>query len=273
MPVLILIFAVSRGECRGETPKQGKAASSTQALRTPEAVERGHKLFGSACAGCHGAHGEGGRGPKLSEGELVRGAKDEKLFSSIKNGVPGTEMPPFPLPDDQIRELLGFIRSLSAPAADAIVAGDAEAGRTVFYGAGGCNSCHRIRGEGGFLGPDLSNAGATRTLLQLRTALTNPELRGDSEYRGVRVVLKSGKALEGVMRNATNYSFEVQDKDGNLRPLAADEIREITYRKSSLMPSYAGKLSAADLDNLLAFLSRQIARPRPNPDQEQPPAQ
>jgi putative heme-binding domain-containing protein len=271
--VFILLFAVSRVECRGETPKQDKAASSTRALRTPEAVERGRKLFSSACAGCHGAHGEGGRGPKLSEGELVRGAKDEKLFSSIKNGVPGTDMPPFPLPDEQIRELLGFIRSLSAPAADANVAGDAEAGRALFYGAAGCNACHRIRGEGGFLGPDLGNAGATRTLLQLRTALTNPELRGNSEYRGVRVALKSGKTLEGVMRNATNYSFEVQDKDGNLRPLAADEIKEIVYRKSSLMPSYAAKLSAADIDNLLAFLSRQIARPRPNPDQEQPPSQ
>lgn len=270
VPGLALLFAAARGE----TPKQDKAGSSMRALRTPEAIERGRKLFNSACSGCHGPHGEGGRGPKLSGGDLVRGAKDEKLFSSIKNGVPGTDMPPFPLPDEQIRELLGFIRSLSAPAADTNVPGDAEAGRALFTGSAGCNRCHRIHGDGGFLGPDLTNIGATRTVLQLRNALLKPEVRGDGEYRGVRVVLKSGRTIEGVMRNATNYAFEVQDKDGGLHPLTAHEIKEIVYRKASLMPSdYASKLSAADIDNLLAFLSRQIARPRPNPDQEQTPAQ
>ncbi len=269
VPGLALVFAAARSE----TPKQDKPVSSMRALRTPEAIERGRKLFNNACSGCHCPHGEGGRGPKLSEGDLVRGAKDERLFSSIKNGVPGTDMPPFPLPDEQIRELLGFIRSLSAPAADTNVPGDAEAGRAVFVGSAGCKSCHRIHGEGGFLGPDLTNIGATRTVLQLRNALVKPEVRGDGEYRGVLVVLKSGRTIDGVMRNATNYAFEVQDKDGNLHPLAAHEIKGIVYRTSSLMPSdYASKLSAADIDNLLAFLSRQIARPRPNPDQEQTPA-
>lgn len=251
-----------------------KSAQSMRALRTPEAVERGRKLFGTACSGCHGPHGEGGRGPKLSEGDLVRGAKDERLFSSIKNGVPGTDMPPFPLPDDQIREILGFIRDLSAPAADAVVAGNPETGRALFTGKAQCNSCHRIHGQGGFLGPDLTNIGATRTLLQLRSSVLKPEVRGDGEYQGVRVSLKSGRTFEGVVRNATNYAFEFQDKDGNLRPLSAEEIGEIVYRKASLMPSgYGSKLSSEEVDNLLAFLSRQIARPRPIQDQEQTPAQ
>jgi putative heme-binding domain-containing protein len=267
-------FALLSAAARGETPKQDKAASSMRALRAPEAVERGRKLFNSACSGCHGLHGEGGRGPKLSDGELVRGAKDEKLFSSIKNGVPGAGMPPFPLPDEQIRELLGFIRSLSAPAADVSLPGDPAAGRALFAGPAGCIRCHRIRGEGGFLGPDLTNIGAARTLLQIRNALVKPELRGDGEYRGVRVVLKTGRVIEGVMRNATNYAFEVQDNNGELHPLAAQEIEKIEYRRDPLMPSdYASKLSAAEIDHLIAFLSRQTARPRPNPDQEQTTAQ
>jgi putative heme-binding domain-containing protein len=267
-------FALWSAAARGETPQQDKAASSKRALRSPEAIERGRKLFNSACSGCHGLHGEGGRGPKLSDGDLVRGAKDEKLFSSIKNGVPGADMPPFPLPDEQIRELLGFIRSLSAPAADVNAPGDVTAGRALFTGQAGCNRCHRIRGEGGFLGPDLTNIGATRTLLQIRNALVKPGVRGEGEYRGVRVVLNTGRTIEGVMRNATNYAFEVQDSNGELHPLAAQEIEEIAYRRDSLMPSdYASKLSAAEIDNLIAFLSRQTARPRPNPDQEQTPAQ
>ena len=68
-------------------------------LRSPESIASGQKLFASACSACHGKTGEGGRGPNLADGVLVRRSKDERLFSSIKNGVPGSDMPGFPIGD------------------------------------------------------------------------------------------------------------------------------------------------------------------------------
>jgi mono/diheme cytochrome c family protein len=66
----------------------------------PVAIAAGQKLFTAACSGCHGYHAEGGRGPNLADGSLARRKDAQHLFGSIQKGVPGTDMPPFNLPDD-----------------------------------------------------------------------------------------------------------------------------------------------------------------------------
>src|SRR5437899_6310587 len=68
----------------------------------PDAILAGKKLFATSCSGCHGANAEGGRGPNLMKGRMIRRSSDTVLFTSIKKGVPGTDMPPTNLPDDQI---------------------------------------------------------------------------------------------------------------------------------------------------------------------------
>src|SRR5437016_5527430 len=68
----------------------------------PDPAEAGQELFAGACAACHGPNGEGGHGPGLADGRRVRRLSDEQLFDSIKQGVPGTDMPPCALPDEQI---------------------------------------------------------------------------------------------------------------------------------------------------------------------------
>ncbi len=244
-----------------EDPHPKKEAAITVTI-TPEAVEAGNKLFGTACAGCHGQHGEGGRGPKLNDGGSIREAPDERLLASITQGVKGTGMPPFSFPDAEVRNLIAFIRSLSAAAADSVVAGNPEAGRAIFYGKGQCGSCHNIRGNGGLLGPDLSDEGAARSVLQLRTAILSPAIRPGGDYRGARITLHSGQKLEGVLRGATNYSYELQTAAGDLHLLAAEDIREIHLRKNSVMPSYADRLAPPEIDDLVAFLAHQTVRPR-----------
>jgi len=228
---------------------------------SPEAIEAGARLFATACTGCHGQRGQGGRGPKLNDGELVRGATDERLFSSITHGVKGTSMPPFSFTEVEVRRLIAFIRSLSAPASEGLVHGDAANGRSIYYGKGQCATCHSIRGNGGLFGPDLSDIGAVRSLAQLRNALIAPVFQADGDYRAATVVLRSGERIEGVLRGATNYSFELQTDQGDLHLVDATEVREIQLRKDPLMPSYEGRLTAAQLDDLLAFLARQTLRP------------
>ena len=62
----------------------------------------------SACAGCHGKTGEGGRGPNLNDGKLVRRLNDQRLFSAIKAGVPGSDMPAFPIGDQKIWQIVSL---------------------------------------------------------------------------------------------------------------------------------------------------------------------
>src|SRR5262249_1994999 len=110
----------------------------------PEDIEAGKQLFVGACSACHGPNGEGGHGPSLVNGWQIRRASDRDLFNSIRNGVPGTNMPPFAASDEKIRQLAAFVRSLSRPAIESGAKGDAAAGRDIFFRKGGCAGCHMI---------------------------------------------------------------------------------------------------------------------------------
>ena len=83
-------------------------AFMTQASGASE-VGSGRKLFEKSCGACHGENAQGGRGPSLT-GEMRHGASDEEILHNILNGIPGTGMPPFPMPDEEARAIVAYLR-------------------------------------------------------------------------------------------------------------------------------------------------------------------
>src|SRR5437763_16915487 len=88
-------------------------------------LTEGQKLFTGQCAGCHGADAHGtDRGPGLVRNRRVRSRSMQQLRDFIRKGAPGSGMPAFDLPADQIDALATLLHSLNAPAAESIVLGD-----------------------------------------------------------------------------------------------------------------------------------------------------
>ena len=241
--------------------KDGKD-SKHRFIGDPVAIEAGRKLFANGCGACHGPDGKGGRGPNLRERVFWHPVEDDTLYNAIQKGI-GGNMPAANLPEEQAWQVVAFVRALTAPALETpIVAGNPEAGRALFAGKAGCANCHRIRGTGGGLGPDLTNIGGTRALPQLREAILDPESIGAANYRGVEVTMKNGQKFKGVARNRTNYSLQLQDRDGNMHLIKMHEVAEMKLSEGSPMPrNYKDRLSADDVDNLVAYLRDQSARP------------
>ena len=80
----------------------------------PAAVAAGQRLYDQTCQSCHAPAGRGDRGPALDTGRFTRGNEDGDLFHTIREGVPGTQMPPFRrLTDQQVWQLVSYVRSLS----------------------------------------------------------------------------------------------------------------------------------------------------------------
>lgn len=88
-------------------------------------LSEGKRLFGwFNCTGCHG-NGGGGSGPPLMDAKWIYGGNIENIVATIREGRPNG-MPSFrgKIPDNQIWQIAGYVRSLSGNAAQ-----DAAPGR------------------------------------------------------------------------------------------------------------------------------------------------
>jgi cytochrome c oxidase cbb3-type subunit 3 len=97
----------------------------------------------------------------------------------------------------------------------------------VFTGKGGCLKCHMLNGQGGTIGPDLSNIGAQVTLKHLRQALTQ-EGPIPPDYRPIKVVTRDGQTVEGIAKNEDAFSVQMLDYQNKLHLYDTNELREIT---------------------------------------------
>jgi cytochrome c oxidase cbb3-type subunit 3 len=79
------------------------------------AVSEGKALFNSMnCSGCH-FEGGGGIGPPLMDQEWIYGSEPQQIFSSIADGRPnGMPAWKYTLSNQQIWELVSYVRSLSS---------------------------------------------------------------------------------------------------------------------------------------------------------------
>jgi putative heme-binding domain-containing protein len=208
-------------------------------------------LFANRCADCHGPDAKGKLGPDLTQ-RWARGASDESAFDVIRNGVPGSSMPPSGAPDNEIWAIVAYLRSISIVPQLAST-GDAARGRALF--ANECASCHQVSGEGGALGPDLTSIGATRSRVSLTAALREPSASVALGFRAVTAVTRSGERVEGVVKGEDAFSLQVVTVGGELEAFQKRDLEGLERSSKSLMPVYdSSKLSDAALEDLLAYL-------------------
>src|SRR5919106_6293978 len=96
---------LSQSHPPGKNPHLGDKAS----------IRTGMLQYRVRCGDCHGLDARGYRGPDLSAA-IAGGATDERLFQTIRKGVPGTEMPPTNLADDDVLMIIAYLRNLGGAA-------------------------------------------------------------------------------------------------------------------------------------------------------------
>ena len=214
-------------------------------------VETGHEIFLKNCSACHGSEAKGGRGPDLTTGHWKWGATDAAILENILKGIAGTQMSAFPMPEEDARAVVAWLRSLRDLGPDERVTGDRAAGRALFFGSAGCSKCHIFGGQGGRLGPDLTRIADENNLQQLKKDITEPH---DSLREGYRTaeVRTAGGLIRGVIKNEDTFSLQIMDEHEKLHMLLKSEVQDVSHPARSLMPRI--QLSNSDVDNLCAFL-------------------
>lgn len=227
---------------------------------SPDDIAAGGRIYRSHCADCHGLTGQGGKGPDLTSGQYFHGSSDEALHKNISDGIPGTAMPSQFFSADQVWQIVAFVRTLAAKGSAQAPAGNAAEGAKVFR-AKGCVNCHLVRGEGGVNGPDLSFVGSQRPVSEIRRAILEPNAIVEMEYWQADIVMENGTPYRGFLLNEDTYNVQMLHPAKGLLTLPKRDFRKYTVVKTSIMPSYQGRLQDAELQNLVAYLW-SLQRPR-----------
>ena len=243
------------GFCVGVLIAAQPAWAQSNVFDTPEGIAQGTALFQSRCTYCHGAHGEGGRGPDLTSGAYRHGGTNSALFTTVRNGISGTEMPNVGFSDDESWKVVAFLKKLASSGPMEKAPGDAAAGQLVFEGKGRCLTCHTAGHGGGSVGPDLSEVGRRRSLKYLEESLVKPEADVPVRYRGIQVITKTGQTVSGIRVNEDDLSIQIRDTSDNIRSFMKTDVKDIRFDNPSLMPAYGSTLSKKEIEDVVAYLS------------------
>jgi cytochrome c oxidase cbb3-type subunit III len=268
---------------RGGGPGTG-AAVANPAIGNAQAVAEGEKLYNQTCTACHGRDGSGGElGPPIATpNRRYLRRTDQEVFDAIKNGITGTQMPPFgsKMTDNEIWAITAYIHGLRGTAIDAPAQGNVAGGEAIFWGKGQCGSCHMVKAKGSILGPDLTNLAGQRKVVSIVDALTKAQHRIAADggthdttllplqtYQPVRVTTADGRVINGILKNEDSFSLQVLGRDEKLHLLKRAAVKEVYYEPKSLMPTdYDKRLTATEFQDLMAYLTRlYVPAPPPPP--------
>jgi putative membrane-bound dehydrogenase-like protein len=130
--------------------------------------------------------------------------------------------------------------------------GDAKIGATLFKQQ--CAQCHRLRGEGTEVGPDLGML-AGKPVEQLVEAILNPNAALEERYRSYSVTATDGRELTGVLASETPTTVTLRAPNTAEQTFLRAELREFTGSSLSLMPDgLEVGLTPQQLADLIAFV-------------------
>jgi len=222
---------------------------------TPADLKNGHQLFLGQCARCHGPKGEGGRGAVLAQPRLRHAPDDQALFLVIRDGIKGTEMPAgYAVDTRETWQLAAYVRSLGRVAPEA-VPGDPKRGQELYQAKGHCSQCHIVSGQGGSLGPELTEIASRRSAAHLRAAVLDPESTLPEGFLEVRLVTKEGTRITGVRLNEDTFTIQVLDLSGRIHSFFKEDLKELQRDAGkSPMPGFRSMLTTSEVDDLVAYL-------------------
>jgi putative heme-binding domain-containing protein len=128
----------------------------------------------------------------------------------------------------------------------------------MMYDATRCSSCHLMRGEGGSIGPDLTQLGTRFTTKDMLESIIEPNKVVSDQYAATVFTMKDGSSVLGRLTNENDETYFISQN-----PFAPEVIREIPkqdvvstkYSYISVMyPGLINRLNEEELKDLIAYL-------------------
>lgn len=137
--------------------------------------------------------------------------------------------------------------------------GDEAVGKTLFANKATCAKCHKVKGEGKEVGPDLSEIGSKLSKAAMYVSILDPSAGISHNYETYSVVTVNGNILTGVLVSQSDSEVVIKTAEAVTTTVAAEDVDELIKTGVSLMPADLQKvLSETDLINLVEYLTTLV---------------
>jgi putative heme-binding domain-containing protein len=176
----------------------------------------------------------------------IRGYKmaslDEQLVRIFQKDPNGR------VPDADSTDLETWKRRLSP---EFLSRADSAKGRSLFQAT--CGACHKMNGEGGSMGPDLTGSGRKDLDYLLENILT-PNAQVADDYRLTTLTLADGRTLSGFVRARTGQFIEVQSTSELETVRTVDVVKEERHTISLMPEGLLSGFAENQVRDLIAYL-------------------
>ena len=131
--------------------------------------------------------------------------------------------------------------------------GDLKNGKAVYKEH--CAKCHKMRGEGEQIGPDLTGM-AVHPKSELLMHILDPSRSVESNYRIYSVVTSDGLVFNGMLAGESKTSIEIVDTQAKRHAIQRSDIEQFLSSKKSVMPDgFEKQIKPNELTDLLEYLT------------------
>ncbi|HTU88818.1 MAG TPA: PVC-type heme-binding CxxCH protein [Gemmataceae bacterium] len=188
---------------------------------------------------------------KLLAGKVVAEARLDLLDAAARHTLPAiTEKVQRYEPTAPKNDPLSHYR-------DALLGGDAEAGRRIFQNKAevSCLRCHKVQGGGGEVGPDLTGIGAKQKREYLLESIVAPNKQIAKGFETLVLTMSNGKTVTGVLKSEDAREVRLMTAEGQLLVVRKDQIDERETGKSAMPEDLTKHLTRSEIRDLVEFLA------------------
>ncbi len=140
---------------------------------------------------------------------------------------------------------------------EALQGGDAERGSRIFHEKAevSCLRCHKINGQGGEVGPDLTGIGKRQQRDYLLESIVTPNKTIAEGFETLIVATVDGEIVAGVVKDDKGDTLKLMTPEAKLIEIPKSEIDEQKRGESAMPEDVIKNLSRSELRDLVEFLA------------------
>ena len=151
-------------------------------------------------------------------------------------------------------------RAKDGPAADyhaALEGGDRDRGRKIYRdnAAVYCVRCHKVRGEGGEVGPDLTGIASKQPRSYLLESIVAPNHAIAQGFESVVIAKNDGTVVAGVLKSEDDKAIRLMTAEAQLVEVPKLDVEDRKRGPSAMPEDLHKKLTKAELRDLVEYLA------------------